>query len=274
MKPVSYGFIFVLGFLCLSTYADEAEIKPVLTARQIMEASNEVDTGDNAVQDIMMTVIGKGGSERPHDIATFRKKTGANGKDLESVLFFRSPAKDRNIALLAYDYDDSRLADKQWMYLPSIRKTKQLAGKTKSSAFMSSDFSYADLAIRDPDNYSYKLLREEVLNNQKVWVIEGKPVNDDELDETGYLRSVIYIRQDNFIAIRSENDLKRGNRKKIMDVTQLEQIDGIWVPMELVMKTYKTDVFLGKTVMRTTSIKFNQNLSNHLFSKASIEHGL
>lgn len=252
---------------------------PVLSARDIMDKSYNVDTGDNVIQKIKMTAHNKKNGAfdkkyREYKITTFRKKAGDKLEDLSSIMFFTAPAKQKNIGFLIYDYDDGGKRDKLWTYSPALPKIRQIAVQSKSQPFMSSDFSYADLSARNTADYEYTLLKEDILKEQPVWVIEAKPINYIEVKETGYIRILNYVRQDNFVIVRSINYFKSGGKKKQMDVLKLELIDGIWSQMEVRMNTEKFGEVISQTILLTESVQFNQDISSHLFSKDQLKRGL
>ena len=256
------------------TTLSQAQLPTQPSPTEIMAITHDLDTGDNVIQDLAMILVGRGGEKRPRQLRSFRKKSGDNLNDLQMIMFFTSPSKYKNIGLLAYDYHDNNKKDKQWIYLPEIKKTKLIASAGKNQPFMSSDFSYADLALRNTNNYHYRLLSEEELYGETVWVIESIPNNQEEITETGYVKSISFVRQDNFVVIRTINHLKKGKRIKTMDVLELENINGIWTPLLIEMKTEKTGIFLSKTIMKTLDIKFNQKLPDYVFLKNSLARGL
>ena len=82
------------------------------------------------------------------------------------------------------------------------------------------------------------------------------------------------LRKDNFVVVRSVGWLKKGNRLRYMEVHDLQQIDGIWVPMEMSMTTKKGKKTLHKTVLKTSNVKFNQPMSEDDFTIRKLEKGL
>ena len=210
-----------------------------LTARQIMEKVDALDDGDHSVQDMKMILIDKKGRERVRNLKVYGRDFGENGDDTKSIMFFLSPADIKNTGFLSYDYDDADKDDDQWLYLPALKKTKRIASSDKSSSFMGTDFTYADMTKRKLDNYDYKLLKEEEVRGHKTWVIEAIPNNEREIKETGYTKSIVFVRQDNFFVIRSVIWVKKGKKLKYMDVKKLEQIDGIWTATQIEMALRK-----------------------------------
>ncbi len=242
-----------------------------LTGRQIMERVDEREDGDNSTQDMEMILIDKNGSERVREIRSLRRDAG---EDSESIMFFLSPADVRETGFLTYDYDGSERDDDQWLYLPALKKTKRIASSDKSGSFMGSDFSYADMTERELDNYEYELLQEGEVNGHEVWVVQAVPITEKERDETGYTKSIYWVRKDNDVVIRAKSWLERGGRNKYMEVKKLELIDGIWVATEMTMTTKKGSSTLHKTVLRSSNVRFNQELPDDEFSVRRLEKGL
>ena len=139
---------------------------------------------------------------------------------------------------------------------------------------MGSDFSYADLTSRDLDEYDYTLMKEPDVGGVKVWQIESVPRTKQEIRETGYTKSILFVRQDDYVVIRSVGWLKRGGRLKYMEIKALEQIDGIWIGTEIHMTTKKAGKTLHKTVLRNSNIRFNQEIDEDFFTVRQLEKGL
>ncbi len=242
-----------------------------LTAREIMEKVDARDDGDNMVANIKMTLIDKNENLRIRNMKVFNKD---KGKDTWKLQFFLSPADVKDTGFLTYDYYEGGRDDDQWLYLPDLRKTKRIATSDKSSAFMGSDFSYADMTRRVLDEWTYKLLKEGEVNGHKVWLIEALPIDKTVENRYGYTKSVIFIRQDIFMGVRAVHWLKAGKKIKYQEMLGIKQIDGIWVSTEYRMKTTKNKVTQHKTIMEWSDIKYNQSLDDDLFSVRRLEKGM
>lgn len=242
-----------------------------LSAREIMQRVEDRDEGNPSIVDVEMTLIDKSGKKRLREIRAFGFD---RGKDELQLLFFLSPADLEDTAFLTYDYHESGKDEDQWLYLPALKKSKRIASSDRSGSFMGSDFSYADLTSRDLDQYDYTLMKETEVDGWKVWQIESIPRTKKEIKETGYTRSILFVRQDNFVVVRSVGWLKRGGRLKYMDVQSLERIDGFWIGTEIHMTTKKGKKTLHKTVLRNSNIRFRQQLDEDFFSVRQMEKGL
>lgn len=242
-----------------------------MTAREIMEKVDARDDGDHMTADVKMTLIDKQKNKRIREMKVFTKD---KGDDTWKMQFFLSPADVKDTGFLTYDYYEGDRDDDQWLYLPDLHKTKRIATSDKSSAFMGSDFSYADMTRRVLDEWNYKLLKEDMVGEHKVWLIEAVPINEEVQNRYGYLKSVVFIRQDIFMGIRAVHWLKEGKKIKYQENKGIKQIDGVWVATELHQKTTKNKIMLHRTIMEYNNIKYNQKLDDSLFSVRKLEKGI
>ncbi len=259
----------LLAWIGLMMMAGPAQAEE-LTARQIMERVDARDDGDNSTQEMEMVLIDKHGNQRVRRLRAFGRD---EGEDEYSILFFLSPADVKDTGFLTYDYDKPERDDDQWLYLPALNRTKRIASSDKSGSFMGSDFSYADMTDRPLDHYQYTLMKEIEVKDQPVWQIEAVPVTEHEKDETGYIKSVLFVRKDNYVVVRGVYWVKKGKRLKYFDVKKLEQIDGIWVATEMYMTTKKGKKTRHKTVLRAKNVRFNQDLDPNFFTVRQLEKG-
>ena len=242
-----------------------------LTADEIAKQVDERDEGDKSISTMEMTLIDKQGNNR---VRRMKSYTMDKGEDTQSVIFFMSPADVRNTAFLTYDYSDSSKDDDQWLYLPALKKTKRIASSDKSSSFMGSDFTYSDMTSREIDDYTYRIAKEATVRDHKVWVMESIPKTQKTIDETGYTKSYMFVRQDNYVVVRALHILKETGKKKYLDVKKLEEIDGIWVATVIEMKTTQDKNTLHRTILKLEDVKFNQDMDDAFSSVRRIEKGL
>ncbi len=265
-KPLSICLAALLLFSLAPSFvlADDPE------ARKIMEKVDARDDGDNQSAEMEMILIDKRGNKRIRRIQTFTKDFG---EDTYRIMFFLAPADVKNTGFLTYDYDDPAKDDDQWLYLPALRKSKRIASSDKSGSFMGSDFSYADMTSRDLEDYDYTLKKEMQVKGHDVWIIESVPRSKQVIKETGYTKSLLFVRKDNYVVIRAVNWLKKGKKLKYMEITDLRQIDGIWTPAAMQMTTKKGKTTLHKTILNFRNIRFNQDLDKNLFTVRRLEKG-
>ena len=260
-----YILALVLMVFSIQLWADDSK------AREIMERVDARETGDNQSTLIEMLLTDKHDKQRSRSIQSFQKKVGP---DTYSLMFFRSPADVKDTAFLTYDYDDTAKDDDQWLYLPALRSTKRIASDGKKGSFMGSDLSYADLTAIDLADYDFALKQEGDVRGHKVWVVEATPRGPQVVEETGYTRSIFFVRQDIHFIVRSVHWLEEGDYIKYVDVTNLQQVDDIWVPLEMLVLKRRGKTLIHKTAIQWNDVRFNQDLPDDLFTVRRMEKGL
>lgn len=265
MRVMKYTLAMLISLFAMqSAYA-------AMSARDIMQAVDDRDDGDNRVADMKMVLIDKNGDTRVRTIRSYDKD---KGEDKQRIMFFLSPADVEDTAFLTYDFDAYEKDDDQWLYLPALRKTKRIASSDKSGSFMGSDFNYSDMTRKNLDAYDFKMLKEDEVRGDKVWLIEALPRSREEIDESGYEKSVLFVRQDNFVVVRAVHWVNEGNKLKYLDVGRLEQVDGVWTILEMSMTTKKGKTTLHKTELSFDNVRYNQDLSEQMFTIRRLEKGL
>ncbi len=240
-------------------------------ARSIMQKVEDRDDGDNMTSNLLMTLIDKNNDERKKYFKNFSKDYG---KDEKRIMFIERPANIKNTGFLTFDYDDAEKDDDQWLFLPALGKTKRIASSDKSGSFMGSDLNYSDMTDRELEDYDYKLLKETTLDGKKVWLIESTPRSEDVIEETGYKKSIVAVRQDNYVVVKTKNWTEDGGYVKVMDIKKLELIDGIWMWTEMHVVKRQGKMVKHQTQLQMSNIKFNQNLEDDLFTIRRLEKGL
>ncbi|MGD2269217.1 MAG: outer membrane lipoprotein-sorting protein [Desulfobacterales bacterium] len=264
-------FILFAGVTMLSprlAVADDPE------ARAIMEKVEARDDGDNQVSDMEMVLIDKNGKQRIRKIRTFSKD---KNQDTLRLMFFEYPADVKDTAFLTYDYDDADKDDDQWLYLPALRKTKRIATSDKSGSFMGSDLNYSDMTSPELEDYDFRFYekgKEMQVRGNKVWVLWSVPRTAEIIKETGYKKSLLFVRPDIDMVVRAIRWVDEGGYLKYVDVKALEPIDGIWVATETQINKKRGKETVHKTIMRLDNVRFNQELGYEQFTIRRMEKGL
>ncbi len=240
-------------------------------ARQIMQKVEDRDEGDNRTAEMEMLLIDKRGNNRLRKIQTYQRN---KDRDTHRLMFFLHPADVKDTAFLTYDYDDPEHDDDQWLFLPALRKTKRIASTDKSGSFMGSDLNYSDMSDRELEDYDFFLKDEVAVRNHPAWVIEAVPRTAKVVKQTGYTKSLLFVRKDNYYVVRAVSWVDKKKYLKYMDVKTLEQIEGIWVATEMHVFKRLGKKVIHKTILRLQDVKFNQDLLPELFTIRKMESGL
>lgn len=266
---LALGIIIALGSASHRVMAQNDDPE----ARKIMMKVEDRDVGDNMTAQMEMILIDKKGNARTRKLRVFSKD---KGDDTYKLMFFIHPADVKDTGFLNYDYDDPEKDDDQWLYLPALKKTKRIAVNDKSGSFMGSDLNYSDMTTRDLGDFDFSFYktRETEIDGHKCWLIMAVPRSKTVIDETGYSKSLVFVRQDNFFVIRSVSWEERGDAVKFMEVKKLDRNADIWVAREILVVRKKGKIAVHKTELKLTDVKFNQDLPYDLFTLRRLEKGL
>lgn len=142
--------------------------------------------------------------------------------------------------------------DNRWLYLPELHKSRRIAGRTRHSAFMGTDFSYADLDRRDLRDSTAQLVGETSLDSVPCWHIAATPNGPD----AAYGRLEVWLRKDNRIPIQWRMYARSGTLLKTLVAADIRQVSGRWFITRSVMTNHadgrETDLILERMVPTDT----------------------
>jgi len=261
-------FVFFLFAPAFPALAEE------LNAYDIIRKADERYTGDSSRSDAKLILIDRKGRERVRDLNMYSLDQKAMEK---SIVFFRSPADVAGTSYMNYDYDDGR-DDDSWLYLPALKQVRRVASGDRSGSFMGSDFTYSDINGVTIDWYNYRMLDENAeAGGESAWLIESTPKEeyaDKVRDETGYEKSHLWIRKDNFVQVQGKIWVSKGKRIKYFSATELKEIDGIWTPMRLQMITARNGEQEHASVFDFSEVVYNEHTDEDLFTTQAMQRGL
>lgn len=262
-----------LAFILFTSLFVQAQASE-MGAREIMEKMDNRYTGDSSRADAQLILIDRRERERVRDIRLY----ALDLEDVEkSISFFLSPTDVAGTTYMNFDYDDGR-DDDSWLYLPALKQVRRVAAGDKSGSFMGSDFTYSDINGVNIDWYNYTIINDsETVDGADTWVIESTPkpeFADKVSSETGYAKSHLWIRKDNFVQVQGKIWLERGGRVKYFSASELELIDDIWTPMRLQMITTRNGEREHASVFQFSNMVYNEDTDESLFTTQSMQRGI
>lgn len=130
-------------------------------SRRGHEIASTVDQRDSGFADYVvegrMTIRREGSTPAMREFTMSTLEVRDDG-DKRLVVF----SEPRDLAgFVSLTYSHAGAPDDQWIYLPSIKRTKRLAARDKTGSFAGSEFSYEDIATWELSNYTYEFIRDE-----------------------------------------------------------------------------------------------------------------
>lgn len=152
-------------------------------------------------------------------------------KNAKVLMRFTSPPKIKGTAFLSLKERNDSLSD-QWIFFPAYNKARRLSSRKKSDAFLDSDFSNGDISFEYHEGFKFKVLREDILEKQPVYVLEGTTTTRDSV----YSKQVLYIAKKNHLNVRAQFFDKSGKLFKELTVEKWTKYGDRWAVDSGVMK--------------------------------------
>lgn len=169
-----------------------------------------------------------------------RYKTGLS----KSLTRFSKPADMAGVGFLQIMHDDGD--DDRFLYLPDLKKSRRIAGATRNNSFVGTDFSFADLDLRDLRESKVTLTGTEKIGKFNYWKIDVVPTRDD----SAYSKFEIWVRTDNYLVFKWLMYDKSKTLLKTYQASEMKKVDGHWYDSKGRLENHKekhtTDLYLDE----------------------------
>src|SRR5690554_930537 len=222
-------------------------------ADEILRRIDENLSSENRIFESSMTIHGKRNSR------TITSKTWSVG-DQKAFTEYLSPAREQGTKML-------KLEDQLWIYSPSTDRTIQISGHMLRQSVMGSDLSYEDMMDdrKFTDTYNAEVTATEEMDGRECWVLELKA----KVDDVSYASRKLWVDTERFITLREDLFAKSGQLLKRSVMSNVVQVEGRWFPKTVL---YKDMLKQGDgTEFNVLDIQFDQEIPDHIFSKASLK---
>jgi outer membrane lipoprotein-sorting protein len=187
--------------------------------------------GDSEAR-MVMTLISPRGETATRELRVRSREQGAAERTL---MVFETPRDVAGTALLS----ESRPAgeDLQWLYLPAVKRVKQIGGRNRSGPFMASEFAFEDIATPWWQKYEHRYLRDEKRDGLDCHVLERTPRDTS----SGYSRQLVWLDREHRLVRRIEFFDLQGRLLKTYVATGFQRHqDRFWRPAEMLMVNAQT----------------------------------
>lgn len=245
---VMTGLLFAL---LLSSGVNAAQ---TLNAREILTRMEATMRGDASYFEMSMSIV------RPRYSREVQLKSWSMGDDF-SLTLITAPARDQGTVFLKREREI-------WNYVPNIDRTIKMPPSMMSQSWMGSDFTNDDLVRESSviDDYEHQILREEIYEDHKVWVLELIPKPDTAI-VWGRVR--MWISQQHYLQLRIENDDQSNQLANTMELSDIQLMGGRLLPT--LMKMTPADKPDHHTLMRYLSVEFDPPLDASFFTRQNMQ---
>lgn len=224
-----------------------------LTADQILNKIDANLSAENRISEARMTIHGR----RTTQVITAKSYSVGTKKSFTEYL---SPAREKGTKML-------KLENQLWIYSPSSDRTIQISGHMLRQSLMGSDLSYEDMMDdrKITDTYTAKILQDENLDGEEVYVLELTA----KVDDLAYVKRKMWVHKQHLIPLKEEFYSNSGELLKKYEVIESKQIGKRWFPVKMV---YRDMLAKGEgTEFEILNIEFNANIPDYIFTKAALK---
>ena len=249
MKAITFSILMLLT----GNGPEWPAASPALTGKEIIEKVDENMSSKNRIVESAMIIHGKRRDR------TITSKTWSVGT-AQSFSEYLSPAREAGTKML-------KVGGQLWIYTPQTDRIIQISGHLLRQSIMGSDMSYEDMMDDRKllEVYAAELTGEEEMAGRPCYVLQLQAIVDD----VAYHSQKMWVDRERFVPLRQELYAKSGQLLKRMELQDVQQVAGRWFPMTI---TYKDMLKDGKgTEHRISKLMFDQQIPEHLFTKASLK---
>ena len=220
-----------------------------------VEVLQKIDENMSARNQVIVSTMVIHGRRSSRSITS---KSWIEGED-KSFTEYLAPAREKGTKMLKLD-------DQLWMYSPQSDRIIRISGHMLRQSMMGSDLSYEDM-MEDRkmiEIYTGEIIGEELYDENDCWILELTA----KVDDLAYHSQKLWVDKEYMVPRKQQLFAKSGKMLKVIELSDLFQIDGRWYPKRMLFQ----DVLLkGKgTELIVKSINFDEDIPNHIFSKASL----
>lgn len=221
---------------------------PSMSANQVVQKVLESDPWGLSGAEVSARAVIHDKQGKTNNLAYSARSRRYDGSLAKSLVRFSAPADLAGASFLQIQKksdDDDRL-----LFMPELKRSRRIVGNIRSSAFMGTDFSFADLDRRDLRDSDAKLLADEVVDKVPCYHLDSVPKRPDST----YSRVEIWVRKDNFLPVKWDFYDKAKVLQKTLTTEQIKQVGGSWFITRTKMENHAartwTELFIDRVVPR------------------------
>ncbi len=220
-------------------------------------------------QRMRLTVVTRRSDEYRRELEVLTKRFGADAS--RSIMFFHAPPQVHGIGFLQWIAPQE--PDRQWLYLPALKRTRQISGGARTESFVGTDFSYEDLSIMadvldwGDDKARAALAGVETIDGHASDIIELTPTAAAEVSY-GTIR--LWLGREDQVVLKYEFADAEGQLVKTLLLSDIRAVAGLPAAHRLEMRHERAG---SHTVVELTELKYNTGLEDEVFTQRRLEKG-
>lgn len=263
------GFLLAVLALFLSSGARASEQAAWDLFAEVQELNDTTRAWTDRKQHLSLTIVDRRSNERRRTLEFFTRKPGDGSS--RSILFFLSPPEVKGIGLL--QWIEPHREDRNWLYLPAMKRIRQITGSSRRESFVGTDFSYEDLTLIQEildwkqEDAQISLVAEEAIDGHPCAVIEVLPKDE----EVGYGKIRLWLGKEDLVGRKFTFEDRSGRLAKTLLLSDIRMVKSIPAAHRLEMRNERTG---SHTIIELSEIVFDTGLSEEMFTQRRLERGI
>jgi outer membrane lipoprotein-sorting protein len=178
-----------------------------------------------------------------------------------SFIRILEPAKEKGIGSL-------RIGAEMWNYLPNVERTIKIPPSMMLQPWMGSDLTNDDLVKSSSviDDYTHRILREEVVAGAPAYVLELMPKPDAAVV---WGKIIYWVRKGDFIPLKQEFYSERGDLVRTMTFSEVRPMAGRTIPTRWELRP--ADKPGNMTTFVVKSALYDQPIADEIFTQRNLQ---
>lgn len=270
MPVLALAMVFVTQAKAGETAAPAAES---MSARDIVQQCNYKYPGDDQETRLSITLRDKEGDEKKNIYKRYWKDfKGKDGIADKMVLVTEFPPDAKGSVFMRWGYTKGDKNADQWIYLPSLQKTRRVSVRDPGDSFLGSDLTHADISGRGLDEDEHRLVTSEQRGDEEVFVVESTP-RDKSKALYSKVVSVFVKKKDADWGSCSKKQAdyfdKRGEPLKQQVITW-QHSGPAWLWDEMTVRNVQNG---HSSIFQVTDVQTNVNLKDDVFTERNLTRG-
>jgi hypothetical protein len=196
-------------------------------------------------------------------VAGAAHKSYPGGRKLLIVIL--EPESMKGVSYLLNSSDTK--ASEQWMYFPYLDRVRKIDGASNYESFLSTDFTYSDLALIDSQSEKFNYIGEEEINGIKAYKIESISKSANYY----YSKIIYFIAKDTLQVIRRDYYSPNNSLWKRKLYENYAVINGLTIPLRIRVKDLQHNT---STELNISEVDADITLADDIFVPEQLKYSL
>jgi len=243
--------LVMLTLMLLLTVTVATAASPDATAI-VQQMETALEPARPSTQKWTIVVTDKQG-ESTQLVAYQARKRVRNENWLLTVL--QAPKSLEGIAYLVQEREDQ--PGLQWIYLPAVRRVRELMPSGEQQDFLGTDFTYGDLGFLNLHDRTYTFLGMK--QHQGVWAYE---VQEIPHQSWYYSRIVTWVAADSSLPLQRAYYDRANRLWRIERFEEIKRIDGVPTPLWISMEDRQAG---SSSTIAVSEVRYDADVPDSLF---------